>query len=201
MKEQILKLRLEGKSYNQIVDILKCAKSTVSYHCSKAGLSHLIEIKMLTENEIREIKKLYEGCVTVKSLSEKYNVSTHEIRKYTKGLDRYSRFGNNLTKKQKQVILVTERRKKLKEMSVEYKGGKCSICGYSKCINALEFHHLDPNEKDFGIGTNGHTRTWERTKKELDKCIIVCANCHREIHDEINKRLSGEKESQMTVNH
>ena len=86
-------------------------------------------------------------------------------------------------------------------MSVEFMGGKCSICNYNKCINALEFHHKDPTQKDFGVGTNGHTRSWKRIEKELEKCILVCSNCHREIHDEINKRLSGEKESQMTVNH
>ena len=201
MKEQILKLRKEGKTYNQIQDELGCAKSTISYHCSKAGMSKLTDKVELSEEDVIKIKELYVGCLTKKSLSEKFNVSEYEIAKYTKGLERYSRFDKDLTRKQKQVILVTERRRRLKEMSVEYKGGKCSECGYNKCINALEFHHLDANEKDFSIGNNGHTRSWERIRIELDKCIIVCANCHREIHDEINKRLSGEKESQMTVNH
>lgn len=76
------------------------------------------------------------------------------------------------------------RRDNVKIKAVEYKGGKCSICGYDKCIGALEFHHLDPNEKDFGISSKGYTRAWEKVKEELDKCIIVCANCHREIHSE-----------------
>lgn len=75
------------------------------------------------------------------------------------------------------------RRDKVKEDAIEYKGGKCCICGYSKCIGALEFHHLDPEQKDFGIAAKGYTRSWEKVKEELDKCIIVCANCHREIHD------------------
>jgi hypothetical protein len=78
---------------------------------------------------------------------------------------------------------VTKRRQKIKQMAVEYKGGKCSICGYGRCITALEFHHLDPNEKDFGVAKNGASRSWEKTKIELDKCIMVCANCHREIHE------------------
>lgn len=43
-------------------------------------------------------------------------------------------------------------------MSIEYKGGKCSICGYDRCKGALEFHHMDPNEKDFGISAQGYTR-------------------------------------------
>ena len=78
---------------------------------------------------------------------------------------------------------VSKRRRKLKEMSVEYKGGKCIICGYNRCIGALEFHHLDPNEKDFGISSSGTTKSWERIKEELDKCICVCSNCHKEIHN------------------
>ena len=77
---------------------------------------------------------------------------------------------------------VNKRRRKLKELSVDYKGGKCIICKYDKYFGALEFHHLDPNEKDFSISKSGTTRSWEKLKQELDKCICVCANCHREIH-------------------
>mgnify|MGYP003431129005 FL=1 len=51
----------------------------------------------------------------------------------------------------------------------------------------MEFHHLDPEQKDFGIAAKGYTRSWEKVKEELDKCIMVCANCHREIHDGLIK--------------
>lgn len=81
---------------------------------------------------------------------------------------------------------VSNRRRELKLLAVEYKGGECECCGYNKCIAALEFHHLDPNEKDFGIA-NGNTPGWDKIKSELDKCIMVCANCHREIHDKERK--------------
>lgn len=71
-------------------------------------------------------------------------------------------------------------RKKLKRKAIEYKGGKCQKCGYDKCDNALEFHHVNPEEKEFQItGTN---ISWEKIKIELDKCILLCANCHREKH-------------------
>ena len=80
------------------------------------------------------------------------------------------------------IAAVTKRRKKLREMAVEYKGGKCVFCGYAKDIVALDFHHLDESRKDFGLSQRGLTRSWERIKQELDKCILVCANCHREIH-------------------
>lgn len=76
---------------------------------------------------------------------------------------------------------VSKRRKELVIKAVHYKGGKCSICSYNKCITALEFHHIDPTTKLFGI-SDGCTRSWEVIKVELDKCILVCANCHRELH-------------------
>ena len=77
---------------------------------------------------------------------------------------------------------VSKRRKKIREMAIDYKGGKCSICGYSRCKQSLEFHHLDNYGKDFGISEKGYSRAWLKVKQEIDKCIIVCANCHREIH-------------------
>src|SRR5574343_68090 len=75
-----------------------------------------------------------------------------------------------------------ERTRLFKFKCVEYKGGKCVRCDYDRYIGALEFHHLDPEGKDFTIA---HLRAYsfsDKVKKELDKCILVCANCHREIH-------------------
>jgi len=86
---------------------------------------------------------------------------------------------------------VTARRKKLKKMAIEYKGGKCIFCGYDKCNDALDFHHLNSKEKEFGLSVRGLTRSWEKIKEELDKCILVCANCHRELHAE-NSQLPKE---------
>ena len=77
---------------------------------------------------------------------------------------------------------VAKRRKKLREQAIEYKGGKCQICGYIKCNQALEFHHLNQKQKDFGLSAKGLTRSWLKIKKELDKCVMLCANCHRELH-------------------
>lgn len=82
---------------------------------------------------------------------------------------------------------VAKRRRKIKEMSIAYKGGKCQVCGYEKYQGALDLHHLNPNDKEFGIGDKGYTRSWMKIKSELDKCILVCANCHREIEGGITQ--------------
>ena len=79
---------------------------------------------------------------------------------------------------------VSKRRKKLKDMAIKYKGGKCQLCGYKRCEDALEFHHVSPSKKDFGVSKDGLTRSWEKVQKEIDKCILVCANCHRELHNQ-----------------
>jgi hypothetical protein len=77
---------------------------------------------------------------------------------------------------------VQKRRKELRLKAVAYKGGMCQICGYDRCIEALEFHHLDSSRKDFGISSKGYTRSWSKVQEELEKCLLLCANCHREIH-------------------
>jgi 5-methylcytosine-specific restriction endonuclease McrA len=77
---------------------------------------------------------------------------------------------------------VAKRRKEIKAKVVKYKGGKCAICGYKKSVEALEFHHLDSKKKKFGISGQGLTRSWDSVKSESDKCTLLCANCHRELH-------------------
>jgi len=80
---------------------------------------------------------------------------------------------------------VAKRRRKIKQMAIDYKGGKCQICGYEKYQGALDLHHL--YDKSFGISQKGHSRSWERVRQELDKCILVCANCHREIENGVTQ--------------
>ncbi|MGL5831482.1 MAG: hypothetical protein ACRCZE_05045 [Candidatus Altimarinota bacterium] len=75
---------------------------------------------------------------------------------------------------------VALRRKNVRLKAIEYKGGKCQLCGYNKCLDALEFHH-HLKIKNFGISQKGYTRSWEKVKAELDLCQLLCANCHREV--------------------
>jgi 5-methylcytosine-specific restriction endonuclease McrA len=85
---------------------------------------------------------------------------------------------------------VTKKRKKIRLKAIETIGGKCMKCGYNKCIEALEFHHKNPTEKDFSISKRGHCRSWERVSEEIKKCDLLCANCHREIHAELDNKTS-----------
>ena len=80
----------------------------------------------------------------------------------------------------KNTIVIQQR---LKKQAVQYKGGECVKCGYNKYDGALDFHHLDPSKKDFSISKRKNC-SLEVVKAELDKCILVCRNCHAELHFE-----------------
>lgn len=78
----------------------------------------------------------------------------------------------------------TIRRKNTKQLLVDYKGGCCEQCGYSRCTAALDFHHQDPSKKDFTISKVScfSSESIQRLKEEVDKCSLLCSNCHRELH-------------------
>lgn len=83
--------------------------------------------------------------------------------------------------------ILKEWRKNTKQKLVEALGSCCQICSYRKCNQVLELHHIDPKEKDFAISNATSRKLTDKIKKELDKCILVCANCHREIHHELGQ--------------
>lgn len=66
-------------------------------------------------------------------------------------------------------------------------------------MEALEFHHLASARKDFGISSKGYTRSWKKIQEELDKCILLCANCHREAHSTLQppRVTVGEKSGEF----
>lgn len=74
-----------------------------------------------------------------------------------------------------------EWQRELKQQCVDYLGGKCVVCGYDKHASAFDFHHKDPSQKEFQLSHRG-SRKLQSLKKELDKCVLLCSNCHRETH-------------------
>lgn len=75
------------------------------------------------------------------------------------------------------------KRRDLKLKAVNYKGGHCECCGYNNCLSALTFHHRDKTKKEFNISSIFHILSWDKIKQELDKCHLLCSNCHYEVHD------------------
>jgi hypothetical protein len=76
---------------------------------------------------------------------------------------------------------VVQRRRKVKEILVAEAGGRCLLCGYDRCLAALEFHHVDPADKAFHVSREGVTRSLAKARAEARKCVLLCSNCHVEV--------------------
>jgi hypothetical protein len=76
---------------------------------------------------------------------------------------------------------VSEHRRRIKRTLIAEAGGACVLCGYNRCEAALQFHHLDPERKDFHLSLRGVTRSWEELRREAAKCVLLCATCHAEV--------------------
>ena len=76
---------------------------------------------------------------------------------------------------------VAKQRRRTKQTLVAEAGGECALCGYSRCLAALQFHHLDRSSKAFPLSLRGVTRSLEKVRAEAQKCALLCANCHAEV--------------------
>ena len=83
--------------------------------------------------------------------------------------------------RQQQARRKLEHRQQRKQKAIEYKGGCCADCEGVFLPAVYDFHHLDPTAKDLAPA-QALSGTWERAKAELDKCVLLCANCHRTRH-------------------
>ena len=139
MKENILKLRKQGKSYREIQKILGCSKATIAYHCTDGQ-------------------------------KEKARVSRITLRKTN--------------------------RTKLKEKF----GGQCTICGYNRCLDALDFHHINGNDKSNNVNFVLQRHGFNAAVLEAQQCQLVCSNCHREIHCNNEQRMKyGQRNGTRTT--
>lgn len=171
MEHSILKKYVdEDMSIRQISNQTKKSPTTVRYWLNKYELK--TNHQSIKEREIVD----YNGfrkcptCKTEKPITEYYN--------------RRDKIGSGSHCKSCIKTSGRDRAREFKKKCVEYKGGKCEKCGYDKYIGAFDFHHINPLEKEYGISKVKHNTFNEKIKNELDKCILLCANCHREIHNE-----------------
>jgi hypothetical protein len=177
---QIVNLRKKKTSYENIRKITKVSLDKIKVICKVNGMVQLRSFGHLSDKEIKEIKKEYDKLKSIRQVTKKLGYSRETVRNYIV-IENKKLTDDELKKNRSNSVI--EWRKRKKEELVEYKGGKCNKCGYDKCLDALQFHHIDPKEKDFTISRKSYSI--ERLKKEVDKCILVCANCHLEIHYEL----------------
>lgn len=135
--------------------------------CSPRGAHNTRKIHLAKTEQAQKTCLL---CRTEKPTSEYYRLRRGLFYSYCKDCDRERA-------KSRMSLVKTE--------AVSRMGGKCVVCGYNRYLGALEFHHIDPQQKDFKI--SGQMRLTEKVVRELDKCALVCATCHAEIHGGVTK--------------
>ena len=158
--------------------------------CKKCNNHFPFRIKI--DGKIRNLNNR-KYCLTCSPFGQ-HNTKPLHLRDITKKDGKYicvrcnKKYIHKLHKNTKRLCnscMVTRTRINKKRKCVDYKGGKCEKCGYNKCLSSLHFHHIDESNKSFSISSN-YCRSWKTIKAELDKTILVCANCHGEIHHEQN---------------
>ena len=124
-------------------------------------------------------KKLHKNEMNIRSKNYYLN---HKEDYYLASIE-YVRLNKDKINKKQEI-----RRKDNKIKALQYKGNSCQKCGYNKSSKALHFHHISPENKSFEVSKLLiQSRNWEVIQTELDKCILLCGNCHSEEHDkEIN---------------
>lgn len=132
------------------------------------------------KEKLQEKRKKYWLEQKKKGLTKKQKIARKKaLKKWNK---------KNYAKNKEKIIEINrELAKKHKKELVYYKGGKCEKCAYNKYIGALDFHHKDPKEKSFTIASK-LLCNMEMLKYEVDKCLLLCANCHREKHEEYRNK-------------
>lgn len=138
------------------------------FNCWPPGYKPIKKPRKLKPAIVTDTHKICPRCHLMLSLTEYYRIASDS---------KFYSWCKSCTRK-----IVVERQTKVKQQLVDYKGGKCSICGYARCLGALHFHHTEPEHKDFNLSKRRSTHFNNELRRELDKCILVCANCHSEIH-------------------
>jgi transposase len=175
MKKEIIQEYINnGLSLNKIAKKTKKSLSTILYWTKKYNLKS--KFKSFVNKEKKEYGE-FRFCPRCKK-----EVATENFYS-RRGKKNASVYCKSCTNEQ-----TLERQRKFKIKCVDYKGRECKFCGYKKSIAALEFHHTNPSEKDFNISHAKCTTFNEIVKKELDKCILLCACCHREEHEKLGLR-------------
>ncbi len=100
----------------------------------------------------------------------------------------------NISHRKNYIIL---RLQKHKMLAIEKLGGACLLCGYNKSPDSLTFHHKEPSQKKFQISGNGLAKKWNKIELELEKCLLLCQNCHRELHWKEDEAVALEKEKRL----
>jgi transposase len=169
-REELITLVEAGKSIAEIAEAIGRSKAAVRHWLTKYGLRTRGGAGRRRSAASRAAREA--GLTEAKLFCPRHGEGDH-VRD-TRGYFRCRRCRQEA---------VVRRRRRVKEILVEEAGGRCRLCGYDRCAAALEFHHLDPAVKEFGVAQGGMARSIERLRAEVRKCVLLCSNCHAEVED------------------
>lgn len=173
--QQIIVMRNANKSYLEILSEINITEDKLKKICRNVDLNHASNNSKIFDKS--EVLEYYLYSKSLRKTAVHFNTTRSTIKKHIDPDKIIIKRERTITNSQS----VIDWRKRSKLKLIEYKGGKCEICGYNTSIAALHFHHKNSQEKDFQIG--GSSYSFEKLKIEVDKCILVCSNCHSEIHE------------------
>jgi hypothetical protein len=165
MRQQLEPLVEAGATLQEIAHALERSISTVRYWLNRYGLK---------TNPRRRRNEVLEALRAGKTQVE-LNCPRHGPTRFfiwTEETPRCARCNSEA---------VANRRRRVKEILIKEAGGACRLCGYDRHPSALQFHHLDPSTKRFGLSGKGITRSISAVRREAEKCVLLCANCHAEV--------------------
>ena len=164
----------EGMSLEAIGKRMGRHESTVSYWLKKHGLEAARVEKHAAKGapSKAEMEALLAAGLSLREIAREMDRSLATIRHWD---------GQVRTQARAAPQAGSERRRIIKRKLVEEAGGKCLICGYDRCQQALEFHHLDPSTKEFHLALKGVTRSLAKSRAVARKCVLLCSNCHSEV--------------------
>jgi excisionase family DNA binding protein len=168
-REQLAALVEEGLTVQQIAERLERSGSTIRHWLRRHGLK-TVRTRPSRVRLAREAERTGSGRFTADCPRH----GESEFLVFGDGRSRCARCN---------VEAVVRRRKRVKDLLVEEAGGACQVCGYDRCRRALQFHHLDPSKKSYGLSERGIARSLERARAEAAKCVLLCSNCHAEVEE------------------
>jgi len=162
-REQLEPLVERGATLHEMARELDRSVSTVRHWLAKYGL----EVARNHGNRALALAALEAGRTRFSSVCRRHGET--EFLVFRSGRYRCAKCNNEA---------VIRRRRSVKLTLVEEAGGQCPRCGFAEHPSALQFHHLDPSEKEFALSQKGVTIAIERSRAEASKCVLLCANCH-----------------------
>jgi transposase len=171
-ERELRELHAQGASLRELANRFERGVNTVRYWIERYGLGP-------TEGGLRRaaIKRArLAGKRDVELQCPRHGTTPHVIE--TSGRARCKRCRSEA---------VSEARRRTKRILVAEAGGACLVCGYDRCIAALEVHHRDRKTKLFALSRQGTTCSLEQARAEARKCILLCSNCHAEVENGVTK--------------